>query len=1614
MGLRGRVIADKYKIMEMIAEGGMSTVWQALDMVKKETVVVKVLKQGVTSNRIEDVIRFRNEAANVAKLDIDGVVKVYEIGEVENTSFIAMEYAKGKSLFDLIKVGIQFTVQDAVDIIYSICRTLRQVHHYGIIHRDLKPGNIVVDFDHPQGDIKCSVKLIDFGLAQVKEFNMSDPGDMVGTLYYMAPEQIGLIKRPVDERSDLYSIGVIFYQLLSGVLPFKGSDLSSTFYQYMSKVPDKLIKLNPQVPSVLENIIFKLIEKEPDRRYQSVKGLLSDLKRVREGQEDFTLGSDDKVTKLNFRSCFIGRKNELEELKKLFDDVQKGKGSICFISGEPGSGKTRLVEELKSYALEREGIFVDGKCFSGRNKTPYAPFKEALDIFIRGFERNYSLEGRREIRKKLKKGLDNLGEVVLRLNPFMKEVIGSCPPLVELEPAKENQRFLSIISQFFYTLGKAQNGVVVFLDDLQWIDGDSIELLKQITTEIEKNPVLMIGTYREDEIPENHPVREYAACAANRKYPFHELHLKPFGHGEVQKLVSSILSESEGSLQEISRYVLNRCKGNVFFAIEILKQLLEEKGLVRKEGKWAIYREKVDQIDVPPKIVDVLMKKMDLLNQEELDVLSYAALIGRKFRIDLLFSLVEMDKDRIVEVIDRAIRLQLLEEIVCDQKKIQFVHDRIQEAFCYKIQTEKKKELHLKIAAALEKLYGPIEDILFDLTYHYMEADNRKKLLEYAYPAAIAAKNRYANEEAIKYFFIVNKILEENQEKGSSQWMETIEYIGDIYLIMGKTDEAIALFQDYMPYTASNLKKANVCKQIAYAYLKKGDWKECESYAKLGLQSLGEKLPENKTEILLSIASGAMKRIFSPVTKKLLRKYDPLLSETIGLTVWLYYIVSISYSKSGSLKFAATSTKMMNIAENRLSKSRELGLCTMTYALFLAELPWSNLALAYYKKALEMRKKMKDEWGIGQCYYNMGFYYRSRGEYRKSVECFITSMDILKRIGNIGEIGASVSGLVGSYLNQAEYENAKAANDQYFEICSISKDHFGMCVSYIYYMIYYMEKGDLQRAEHYGMKAYVLAEKMSDTYCCCVSGIILGKLYIEKGETRKVIHTLGKAKEFMQENNFLKEYTMPLYPFIAEAYLEEYRMQDEQQNKGLNKELIKNIKNLSTEAVKKTALWPAYHPNSLRVRAKAYQLTGEIKKAQRKFLESIELSKRLERRYELGVSLYEYGKFLLEIDKKSEWKKVLESSYNIFKNIGASAYEKRTAQLLGITGEASTSIDRFSKEIRHTQKISSIFELTKDISSLLDIEELYQKVLSIAAQVTGAQRGLLFIKDDKTGEFNIKQRVNMEEGNKKSLECAKALIHEAAKNPKPILKTNGLESGKQYGNDRYSDEASTVLCMPIKYKDELQGICYLDNRSLGSVFNQEDIEVLSAVMAQAAISMENAKLYKLAITDGLTELLTFRHFKLLLEREVQNCKKAFSLIMFDIDHFKRLNDTYGHLAGDGILINMAKIAKVKFSSRDIIARYGGEEFLVILPGTDLSDAVIIAEEFRKAIEKYEFIYRENKIKVTISVGIAQYPEIACDADALIKAADEALYLSKANGRNIVSVAKDIESKENVI
>ena len=1015
----GDIVDGKYRVVRVLGEGGMSVVYAAEDVAGATPVAMKVLKEQATSSTIEDVIRFRREVEVVSKFDHPNIVKLYGAGELGDTPYLVTELLHGDNLAELIDQKRIFSRSDSVKIMLQVAEGLGYVHAQGIVHRDLKPGNIIVRWV----DGAPQVKLLDFGLSLIVEpGEIVGEAEVVGTFSYMSPEATGIVNKRVDERSDLYSLGIIFYRLISGALPFKGRDVSTLLHQQVTLVPSVPSVLNPDVTEALDRIVMKLLNKEPDLRYQSAKGLIHDLRRVMKGESGFAIGEQDQKIKLTFQTRMIGRDRELEEITHRIRKAERYTGSTILIAGEAGVGKSRLIEEVRAYAYRRDAMFIGARCTHQESKTPYQPFRDAINEYMKSIEHMEAGERAKEV-ERLREDLGDLGGVILKLNPRLGAILGECREPVALDPERENQRFLMVASRLFTGLAGRGAVAVLFVEDLHWADEGTLALLLEIHEIGADANLVVMASYRDDEIGEDHLLNRFRARSRDGDHLL-EFKLQPLGGEYLRRVVASILGEKEDKATDLARFLFEKSGGNPFFAITILRECVEERALTWGEGAWTVHWDRLWKIPIPANVSDMILKRATSLSPAANELLGVASVFGLDVDMNALYELVPREAEEVVRLVDEAIGMQFLIEDA-DRGRVFFAHDRVRDAFYRKLDSAERCRLHAAAGRLIERRSAPnLDDVIFDLVYHYREGRADDKVLEYVLPAARRAKAGYANDAALRYYQLAVELHEARDDRSSDAWVEAKEGLVEVSLMIGASNDAIAAARDILPLKKTALEKARIHYHIGNAWFKKGDWVQCEQAFGAGLALLGEKIPKTRPRVILSLAREI---IFNVVRHNLLRDvvprrtFPPEVQEEAKEICRITGQLSWMYILDDALKCMNLVFRSYNISHSRLGDCREKSFTAAIYAAIFMSIPMFSRSLTHHHKALAMRRAIGDEWGIGQCLQFLGFCHSLMSDYPKAVQSFQQSKDAFTVIGDMWEFGMVLDGWSRVYLYMGDY-----------------------------------------------------------------------------------------------------------------------------------------------------------------------------------------------------------------------------------------------------------------------------------------------------------------------------------------------------------------------------------------------------------------------------------------------------------------------------------------------------------------------------------------------------------------------------------------------------------------
>jgi predicted ATPase len=591
----------------------------------------------------------------------------------------------------------------------GVAAALGKAHQVGLVHKDQKPGNILVNC------ADGATRLTGFGIATRlprERRTLAPPETIAGTLAYMAPEQTGWMNRSIDSRSDLYSLGVVFYQMLIGALPFTASEPSEWVHCHVARKPAPPSDRLETVPAPISRIVIKLLAKAAEERYQSAAGLERDLRRCladwkrQRRIDDFPLGLNDTPDRLLIPETLYGRTREVAILLAAFERiVQGGASELVLVSGYSGIGKSAVVNELHKALVPLRGLFASGKFDRYKRDIPCSTLAQAFQGLVRSLLAKSDAE-LRAWRGAFLETLEPNARLMTDLIPELKLIIGDQPPVPELEPRQAQSRFQLVFRRFIGVFARAEHPLALFFDDLQWLDAATLDLLEDLLTRSELKHLMLIGAYRDNEVDATHPLMRKLDAIRQAGAQVQAIRLEPLARDDLGQLIADTLHcESERSAP-LAQLVQEKTGGNPFFVIQFLHTLAEEGLLAFDHGtaRWRWDLERIHAKSYTDNVVDLMAGKLSRLLVETQRALQQMACLGNRAETTMLSIVLQITEEQLDAALWPAVRQELVERL---EGSYRFVHDRVQEA-AYSLTPETlRAEVHLRIGRLLAAQTGP-------------------------------------------------------------------------------------------------------------------------------------------------------------------------------------------------------------------------------------------------------------------------------------------------------------------------------------------------------------------------------------------------------------------------------------------------------------------------------------------------------------------------------------------------------------------------------------------------------------------------------------------------------------------------------------------------------------------------------------------------------------------------------------------------------------------------------------------------------------------------------------------------------------------------------------------
>lgn len=789
---------------------------------------LKVLRASVFSEA-SALTSFRREAALLACVDHPGVVSVYEVGLVHGRPYLVMELVHGQTLAEamLTRLSEAKTIAVAMDV----AGALNAAHRAGLTHRDVKPQNIMI---LPDGH----AKIIDFGLAALAAG--VDHGGVAGTFAYSAPEQTGMLNRIVDGRSDLYSLGVVLFHCLTGQLPFTASDVGELLRRHTIEAAPDVRHLRPDVSPGLAAVIAKLLSKDPDDRYQSGDGLAADLHALSFQQLDpADLGRAD--TSADFgESPLVGRDAQLEELRACWSEARSGRGGVAVVAGPPGAGKTRLVRELVSTASDTGHLVLRGKC-SPDDPMPMNPIRSAVERYVLEIDRLPAGE-RDEALSRVRRAAGRGASLLGALTPALAKVIDA----PELADEHRQEQFAVAIATFLVGLAHETGGAILSIDDVHWLDDGTRRVLHHLGGELSGCPLLVAATSRDDRSSRRaHEafVTTFPASAVTH------VALNPLSDAAMSRLLRAQLGGAALTL-ELTSALTSRSEGNPFTAEEYVRAIIDA-GMIRPSwGTWQLDEASLDGVDLPDNVLDLIGTRVAGLGAETRTLLVTAAVAAITIRPADLGYICDVPEDRVRAAFRLAVDRRLM--TAGRDGRYAFLHDRVREALLGDLHPGTLRDMHQRIAEALDGLHPGDPEYMYAVARHY-ELGDPARLPARAYRALIGAGrlalSDHAPHQALEFLRAADATAAIG---GLAKGIEFHETCGIACVRVGRFAEARGHLHAALAVETAPVRRAMLYGLVCESHQSDWEMSEALSSGADALAELGRGLPRNPVVLVLS------------------------------------------------------------------------------------------------------------------------------------------------------------------------------------------------------------------------------------------------------------------------------------------------------------------------------------------------------------------------------------------------------------------------------------------------------------------------------------------------------------------------------------------------------------------------------------------------------------------------------------------------------------------------------------------------------------------------------------------------------------------------------------------
>ncbi|MHB2022695.1 MAG: diguanylate cyclase domain-containing protein, partial [Mycobacteriales bacterium] len=1178
--------AGRYALHTLLKEGNGVKTYAAVDSVDDAPVVVKVIDPAYVNAAAR--WRFIHETRVLAAMSGLGDSRLRDAGQVDGRLFLVQPYVGGQTLEQLLKDG-RLDRAAALRVALGVASALDTAHSMGICHRDVKPANIVVD----GGRLATSVTLIDFGFARSAWLDESIRDDLVGTIRYLAPESAGAVRSGPDERSDLYALGVVLYECLTGRPPFSGATIGELLRQHLSGVTPSVADAGVAVPSALEAVVQRLLCKDPADRYQSAAAVVADLTELlaaeRAGTEpNLVVGRYDRRRTLT-DPAFVGREAEMKALGAFIDRVATGGGGLTLLEADSGGGKSRLLSELIQQARSTGMAILRGHAIAEGGQRPFTLLHGVAEDLVRLFADDES--GRRELVAELATSAPALVGAL----PVLAELFGSPSGNAETTPEQFGERrSLAALGHLLVSVANAARPVLLVLDDCQWSDAFTVQLLSSLFASAGPPHLGVIAAFRSEDVPEGHPLRQIPGASCVR--------LGPLSERAVGQLAESMAGQLPA---EAHQAVIRLAEGNPFMATSVLRGLVESGALVASSSGWTVVDSALAGTHTAGRSAALLVKRLELLSQDAIDLLAAGAVIGKEFDVDLAVRLAG-EPATAASIIEGARRRRLL---WVDERtgRCSFFHDKIREALLGRLTAEVRRELHAAVAAEFASQPDPAP---FELSYHYDAAGQHELALPHALAAAELAREKRALDTAVLHYRIAERGL---AFAPLPTRIRVAEGLGDVLTLQGHYREAGRQFEQAKAMVSDPLHGAALDAKLGDLAFKQGDMPTAQRHLEGALAELGRPVPHRSVILLARLVWELVIQAVHTLAPKAVRRRSPDGAEVDFLAMrFQSRLAYVYWFQSGKLPCAWIHLREMNLAE-RYPPSGELAQAYSEHAPVMTMIPWYRRGVAYAQKSHDLRRDLGDLWGQGQSLSFAAVVLYAAGRWQEAQRACEAAIDYLSRTGDQWEMNTAGWHRALCLFRQGELAQAATVAQEVYQAAGLIGDQTSVGIALS------IQARSCPSTLDRSLIDAQLAKESEDAHTGCELLLASALCHLRDGALDEAASAMDAAQALARRAGLRNEYIANLAPWRA-TVLRKLAEVAPAHNPHLRQTRIRQAAKATRQARIAAASYPNNRPHALREAALVNSLRGRGRRAKYLLERSLRVAEEQGAAYEAALT----------------------------------------------------------------------------------------------------------------------------------------------------------------------------------------------------------------------------------------------------------------------------------------------------------------------------------------------------------------------------------------------------------